>query len=53
MLALVVRFDVLPDHLSAFDSLVTETVAEIAAHEVQRSVSWVSLVEGNWWRGWL
>ncbi len=33
MFALVVRFDVLPDHLGAFDSLVTETVAEIAAQE--------------------
>lgn len=33
MFALVVRFEVLADHLSAFDSLVAETVAEIAANE--------------------
>jgi quinol monooxygenase YgiN len=31
--ALVVRFDVLPDHLDAFDALVSQTVAEIAARE--------------------
>ncbi|MGO9028106.1 MAG: putative quinol monooxygenase [Acidimicrobiales bacterium] len=33
MFALVVRFDVLPEHLGAFDSLVTETVAAIAIEE--------------------
>ncbi|MHB1763636.1 MAG: putative quinol monooxygenase [Acidimicrobiales bacterium] len=33
MFALVVRFDVLPDHLVAFDALASQTVAEIAARE--------------------
>ena len=31
--ALVVRFTVLPDHLDAFDALVSDTLAQIARHE--------------------
>lgn len=33
MFALVVRFDVLADHVNEFDALVAETVAAIADHE--------------------
>ncbi len=33
MFALLVRFDVLPDHLPAFDALVGQTLAGIAATE--------------------
>ena len=33
MFALVVRFTVLPDHLEAFDALVSDTLAQIARHE--------------------
>ena len=33
VLALVVRFTVLPDHLEAFDALVTDTLTQIALHE--------------------
>jgi len=33
MFALVVRFEVLDGHLDAFDALVSETLAGIAAHE--------------------
>ena len=31
--ALVVRFTVLPDHLEAFDTLVSDTLAQIVLHE--------------------
>ena len=31
--ALIVRFTVLPDHLEAFDALVSDTLAQIARHE--------------------
>ena len=31
--ALVVRFAVLPDHLEAFDTLVSDTLAQIVLHE--------------------
>ncbi|MBW4079436.1 MAG: antibiotic biosynthesis monooxygenase [Acidobacteria bacterium] len=33
MFALVVRFTVLPDHLEAFDALVSDTLVQIARHE--------------------
>jgi quinol monooxygenase YgiN len=38
MFALVVRFDVLPDHIEAFDALVAETVAEITELESKTAV---------------
>jgi len=33
MFALLVRFEVLPEHDAAFDDLVADTIAQIAAHE--------------------
>lgn len=41
MFALVVRFEVLPDHIEAFDALVAETVPEINAGE-PRTVVYVT-----------
>lgn len=38
MFALVVRFTVLPDHLEAFDVLVSDTLAEIALREPETLV---------------
>jgi len=45
--ALVVRFDVLPDHLDAFDALVSQTVAEIAVHEPETMVYITHLRSGR------